>query len=144
MDLHLKNQVALVTGGSTGLGRAIAILFAEEGAKVAINYIVNPDEAELLAQELTAKFGIEAVAVYADVSREDDVLAMMKTIETRLGPVDALVNNAAYLAKPACVDLSLEEFQRCVEVNLQGMFLCCREVIRRMIERKVPGKIVNV
>ena len=144
MDLHLKNQVVLVTGGSTGLGRAISTMLAAEGAKVAINYVVNPDVALSLAEELTATYGVDAKAVYADVSHEDDVLAMFEEIEKTLGPLDALVNNAAYVAQPACVDLPLSDFQKCVEVNLQGTFLCSREIIRRLIARGAPGKIVNV
>jgi 3-oxoacyl-[acyl-carrier protein] reductase len=144
MDLHLKDQVVLVTGGSTGLGRAISTMLAAEGAKVAINYVVNPEVAQTLAQELTATYGVETQAVYADVSREDDVLVMCEEIEKTLGHIDALVNNAAYVAQPACVDLPLNDFQKCVEVNLQGMFLCCREIIRRLIARGAKGRIVNV
>ena len=151
MDLHLKNQVVLVTGGSTGLGRAISAMLAAEGAKVAVNYVVNPDVAKSLAAELTATYGVEALAVYADVSREEDVLAMFDEIERYLGPVDALVNNAACVDNSNCADLSLDEFRKCVDVNLQGMFLCSREAIRRLIARgaKVPpaqsiGRIVNV
>ena len=144
MDLHLKNQVVLVTGGSTGLGCAISTMLAAEGAKVAINYVVNPEVAQALADELTAKYGVEAKAVYADVSKEDDVLAMFEEIEKTLGPMDALVNNAAYVAQPACVDLTLDDFRKCVDVNLQGMFLCSREIIRRLLARGVKGRIVNV
>ena len=144
MDLHLKNQVVLVTGGSTGLGCAISTLLAAEGAKVAINYVVNPEVAQTLANDLTAKYGVETKAVYADVSREDDVLAMFEEIEKTLGPMDALVNNAAYVAQPACVDLPLDDFRKCVDVNLQGMFLCSREIIRRLLARKAKGRIVNV
>jgi len=144
MDLHLKNQVVLVTGGSTGLGRAISSMLAAEGARAAINYVVDADVAHALSQELTAVYGVETLAVYADVSREDDVLAMFEEVEKRLGPVDALVNNAAYIAKPACADLPLDDFRKCVDVNLQGMFLCSREIIRRLLARGAKGRIVNV
>jgi 3-oxoacyl-[acyl-carrier protein] reductase len=144
MDLHLKNQVVLITGGSTGLGRGISTLLAAEGAKVAINYVVNPEAAQTLAKELTTTYGVEALAVYADVSSEENVLAMFEEVEKALGPIDALVNNAAYIAQPACVDLPLDDFRKCVEVNLQGMFLCSREIIRRLLARKAKGRIVNV
>jgi len=144
MDLHLQNQVVLITGGSTGLGGAISTMLAAEGAKVAINYVVHPAVAQALAEELTTKYGTEAMAVYADVSSESDVLAMFEKVEQTLGSVDALVNNAAYVAQPACVDLPLDDFRKCVEVNLQGMFLCTREIVRRLIARGAKGRIVNV
>ena len=144
MDLHLNNKVALVTGGSTGLGRSISTLLAEEGARVAINYIVNPDVAKSLAEELTATFGVETLAVYADVASESDVHDMFEAIEKTLGPIDIAVNNAAYCAMPECADLTLEEFRKCVDINLQGMFLICRETVQRLRARQVPGNIVNI
>ncbi|MCL2120576.1 MAG: SDR family oxidoreductase [Planctomycetaceae bacterium] len=144
MDLHLKNKVALVTGGSTGLGRAISTILAEEGARVAINYIVNPEAAQSLAEELTARFGVITLAVYADVSNENDVLTMFGEIEKTLGPIDIAVNNAAYCANPECAELTLEEFRKCVDINLQGMFLICREMVQRLRARQAPGNIVNV
>ena len=144
MDLHLKNQVVLVTGGSTGLGNAISTMLAAEGAKVVINYVVNPEVAQTLADGLTEKYGVETLAIYADVSREDNVLAMFEKVEQTLGPIDALVNNAAYVDKGNCADLPLDEFRKTVDVNLQGMFLCSREIVRRLIARRAKGKIVNV
>ncbi len=144
MDLHLKDKVVLVTGGSTGLGKAISTLLAGEGARVAINYLVQPELAQSLALELKERYGVEAWAVYADVSREEDVLKMFEEIESRLGPIDAAVNNAAYCANPECIDLSLAEFQKCIAVNLQGLFLICRETVKRLKERGAKGKIVNI
>ncbi|MGL4944259.1 MAG: SDR family NAD(P)-dependent oxidoreductase [Thermoguttaceae bacterium] len=144
MDLHLTNQVVLVTGGSTGLGKAISTMLAEEGARVAINYVVQPEVAEQLAASLRERFGVETLAVYADVSKESEVRAMFERVESTLGPVDALVNNAAYVAQPQCIDLALDDFRKCVDVNLQGMFLCSREVIQRLIGRGAKGRIVNV
>ncbi len=144
MDLHLKDKVVLVTGGSTGLGKAISTLLAGEGARVAINYRSRPEPARSLTLELEERYGVEALAVYADVSQEEDVLKMFEEIESRLGPIDAAVNNAAYCANPECIDLSLAEFQKCVAVNLQGMFLICRETVKRLKTRGAKGKIVNI
>jgi len=144
MDLHLKNRIALVTGGSTGLGRSISTLLAAEGAKVAINYIVNPEVAKSLAEELTAKFGVETLAVHADVASESSVHDMFEAVEKTLGPIDIAVNNAAYCANPECAELTLDEFRKCVDINLQGMFLICRETVQRLRVRKAPGNIVNI
>jgi 3-oxoacyl-[acyl-carrier protein] reductase len=144
MDLHLKNKVVLVTGGSTGLGKSISTLLAQEGAKVAINYIVGPDEAKQLAADLKKEYGTDALAVYADVSKEDEVKKMFDEIESKLGPVDSTVNNAAIVANPKCEDLTLAEFQKCVSVNLQGLFLISRETVQRLKARKAPGSLVNI
>lgn len=144
MDLHLKNKVALVTGAASGLGRSIAEILAEEGAKVAVNYRSRKADADLLVSKIRAAYGVAATAVYADVSREDDVRKMFEEIERKLGPIDVAVNNAAYCANPECADLTLEEFRKCVDINLQGLFLVCRETVRRLRARKSPGNIVNI
>ena len=144
MDLHLKNKVALVTGGASGLGKAIALALAEEGAKVAINYRSKKTDADALVERIQTQHNAETLAVYADVANESDVLAMFEQIEQTLGPIDIAVNNAAYCAYPECADLTLEEFRKCVDINLQGMFLVCRETVRRLRARKSPGNIVNI
>ncbi|MDR3110497.1 MAG: SDR family oxidoreductase [Planctomycetaceae bacterium] len=144
MNLHLKNKVVLVTGGASGLGKSISTLLAEEGAKVAINYRSRRDEAERLAEQLSSLYGTGCLAVYADVANETDVHEMFDTIENKLGHIDASVNNAAYCANPACVDLDTNEFQKCVDVNLKGMFLVCRETVQRLKSRGSGGYIINV
>jgi len=144
MDLHLKNKVALVTGGASGLGKAIVIALAEEGADVAINYRSKKAEADTLAAQVQEQYGIRAAVAYADVANESDVRAMFDNTERTLGLVDIAVNNAAYCANPECAELTLEEFRKCVDINLQGTFLVCRETVRRLRTRKAPGNIVNV
>ena len=144
MDLHLKNKVALVTGGASGLGKAIVVALAEEGTNVAINYRSKQSEADAIAEQLRKQYGVKAMAVYADVSSESDVHKMFEDIEKTLGPIDIAVNNAAYCAHPECADLTLEEFRKCVDINLQGMFLVCRETVRRLRKRLAPGNIVNI
>ena len=144
MDLHIKNKTALVTGGASGLGKAIVIALAEEKAKVAINYRSKKAEADSLAEHIRQQYGAETMSVYADVASEDDVRNMFEEIEKTLGPVDIAVNNAAYCANPECAELTLEEFRKCIDINLQGTFLVCRETVRRLRARHAPGKIVNV
>jgi len=144
MDLHLKNKIALVTGGASGLGKAIVLVLAEEGAKVAINYRSKKSEADALVEHIRTQFHGDALAVYADVASENDVHSMFEEIEQTLGPIDIAVNNAAYCANPECADLTLEEFRKCVDINLQGMFLVCRETVRRLRARRSPGNIVNI
>ncbi|MDR0521523.1 MAG: SDR family oxidoreductase [Planctomycetaceae bacterium] len=144
MDFHLKDKVVLITGGSTGLGKAISTIFAQEGAKVAINYIVGEDDAKKLADDLAKTYKTGAAAVYADVSKEEDVKSMFHEIESKLGAVDSVVNNAAIVANPKCEDLTLAEFQKCVTVNLQGLFLVTREAVQRLKARKSSGSLVNI
>ena len=144
MDLHLHNKAALVTGGASGLGKAIAIALAEEGASVAINYRSKKSEADSLAEQIRQQHGVKTMTVYADVAGETDVHSMFENIEQTLGPIDIAVNNAAYCANPECAELTLEEFRKCVDINLQGMFLVCREMVQRLRARQAPGNIVNV
>jgi 3-oxoacyl-[acyl-carrier protein] reductase len=144
MDSHLKNKVALVTGGASGLGKAIVIALAEEGACVAINYRSKKDEAEALLEHVQQQYGAAAMIVYADVASEQDVAKMFEDIDQTLGPIDIAVNNAAYCANPECADLTLEEFRKCIDINLQGTFLVCRETVRHLRRRGAPGNIVNI
>lgn len=144
LDLGLKDKTVLVTGGYRGLGKAICRSLAGEGAKVAINQRRSPEEAEALARQLEAVFGVEAASIAGDVSNEHDVAAMFDQAEEQLGPVDALVNNAAYCPVGATVDLSVEEYQRALNVNMTGTFLCSREMVRRLLAAGRRGKIVNI
>ena len=97
MDLHLKNRVALVTGGASGLGKAIVIALAEDGAKVAINYRSRKSEADSLAEQVRTQYGIETMTVYADVASETDVRSMFESVEQTLGPIGIAVNNGTVL-----------------------------------------------
>ena len=144
MDFQLKDKTILVTGAASGLGKATALMLAAEGAKVAVNYRSRKEHAEAVVAEMNATYGVNGQAVYADIASESDVLSMFDAVESELGPIDALVNNAAYCPTPACADLALEEFRKGIDINLQGTFLCSREAVRRMRERKTKGKIVNI
>lgn len=151
MDLHLKDKVALVTGGSRGLGKGICQTLAAEGVKLAINYYRNAakdidfaDEAEAIAAGIREAHGIEAMIVPADVSCEDDVAAMFDAIEAKLGPVDVLINNAGVAPTCATAETPVELWRSTFDTNMTGTFLCSREAVRRMLAAGKKGRIVNI
>ncbi len=146
----LKEKGVLVTGGTSGIGQAIAVKFAEYGANVAINYRREPDEASDTAQQVHAcvnrvqQTGVRDVLVQGDVSREDDVVRMVGEAVGELGRIDVLVNNAGIQISRHSEELSSEDFDRVLAVNLRGAFLCAREAIRHFLEERKPGVIINV
>jgi 3-oxoacyl-[acyl-carrier protein] reductase len=146
MDLKLRDKVALVTGGSRGLGRAICIALAAEGAKVAVNYQRNVGAAEEVVRQV-ARAGGRAVAIGADVADEGEVIATFDRTEQALGPVDVLVNSAGIWPTAYVKDMSVEHWDATMAVNLRGPFLTCREALRRWIPRGASSaakRIVNV
>jgi 3-oxoacyl-[acyl-carrier protein] reductase len=144
VDLGLKDKVVVVTGGYRGLGRAICSLLAEEGALVAVNHRNSDEEAGALAAHIEHQYGVRAAAIRGDVAREDEVAAMFDHTESRLGPVHALVNNAAFCPVGPTTELGLDDFAHTLDVNLTGAFLCSREMVRRLLATGRHGKIVNV
>ncbi len=144
MDLHLEHKIALVTGGSRGLGRAICRGLAAEGAHVMINYRRDTARAQQLVADLTAEFGARAACVAGDVASSSDVVRMFDQCQTQLGPLDVLINNAGIWPRAYVVDLSEESWDRTLAVNLKGAFLTCREAVRRWLAAARPGRIVNV
>lgn len=144
MDLGLKDKVAIVTGGSRGLGRAISWGLAAEGAKVAVNYRENAEAADALVAEITHTHGTEALAVKADVSQEPDVEAMFRLIETKFGRIDVLVNNAGVWPTAYVKDMTLDAWNHTLAVNLTGPLLTSRAAVRRWLATGVKGRIVNV
>jgi 3-oxoacyl-[acyl-carrier protein] reductase len=141
--LNLKGKAALVTGGSGGLGRAIALSLAAEGARVGVNYRQSADKAEAVVGEI-AKAGGAAVAVRADIQSEAQIADMFDQVEKALGPVEILVNNAAYCPVIPTVDITQEEWVHAFQVNMTGTFLCSREMIRRLLALGRKGRIVNI
>jgi len=140
--MKLKNRVAIVTGGSRGIGRAIASAFAGEGAKVVI---VSRDKSHCAkAAEDINKGGGTAIGIQADVSQEADVARMVKEAGDHFQRIDILVNNAAVnLPYRELIDLTLKEWNWVIGVNLTAPFLCCRAVLPGMIAQK-SGKIINM
>lgn len=144
----LKGQKALVTGASSGIGKAIAIAMAHAGADVVINYRSNPDEAESTAAE-AAQCGSNVYAHRADVSNEDQVRDMFKSMFERFGTIDILVANAGLQQDAALEDMTLDQWNTVINVNLTGQFLCCREAVREFKRRGIrkdvscaAGKII--
>lgn len=139
-DLH--NRVALVTGGSRGIGKAIALALAAAGAAVAVNYRERSEEAEAVA-EAVRKSGGRAAAFGADVSVCAAVQTMIEDIEQRLGAVDILVNNAGMAATLSIEEITEEDFDRAIAVNLKSAFLCTQAALPSMRARRW-GRIVNL
>ncbi len=138
----LNNRVALVTGGSRGIGQAIAVSLAEAGAAIAVNYREKAAEARNVVETIR-RAGGRAMAVGADVSQAAEVAGMMAAIERELGPVDVLVNNAGIGLVRTVDELSEDDFDRTIAVNLKSVFLCTQAVVPGMRARKW-GRIVNI
>ena len=138
--------VALVTGGSRGIGAATALLAARQGYSVAVNYAANAVAADAIVQAIQAAGGM-ALALQADVADEAQILAMFARIDQELGPLKALVNNAGVVDMPGRVDeMSAQRLRRMFDTNVLGSFFCAREAVRRMSTRHggSGGAIVNV
>jgi len=146
----LKGKNVLVTGGTSGIGQAIAVRFAEYGANVAINYRRRPEEADETDEQVKACVrrvrgeGVRDVVVGADVAKEDEVVRMVGETVEQLGGIDVLVNNAGIQISRPSHELSAEDFEKVLSVNLRGAFLCAREAIRRYLEAETPGVILNI
>jgi glucose 1-dehydrogenase len=146
----LEGKNVLVTGGTSGIGQAIAVRFAEHGANVAINYLRDPDEAADTEEQVHAckrrvqQHGVRDVLVGADVSKEDEVARMVQETVDELGGLDVLVNNAGIQISRPSEELSSADFDKVLAVNLRGAFLCAREAIKRFLQQDEGGSIINV
>ena len=139
---RLDGKVALVTGGNTGIGRAVCLAFAAEGADVAVAWLTREPEAESLAQAVRAR-GRRCHLVKTDVTREHDVRAMMSGVLATLGRLDVLVNNAGIQRPQLITEMTVEDWDRMMAVHLRGAFLCSREAARHMMARRA-GRIINL
>jgi glucose 1-dehydrogenase len=139
----LKGQKALVTGANSGIGRAVAIALGEAGADVVVNY-VRGDEAAQEVVGLIQKTGSRAIAIQADVSKEDQVYAMFERMIKELGTIDILVNNAGLQQDAAIENMTLAQWNTVIGINLTGQFLCAREAVKEFKRRGVvPGISVS-
>jgi len=150
----LQGKTALVTGGSSGIGQAIAIRLGQEGVNVAINYVGRPDGAEAtkeaiehgveICMEQMSAAGTEPILVEADVSKENEVAAMYGEVIERYGRIDYLINNAGIQIAGDTDALAVADFDKVLAVNLRGAFLCAQQAIRHWLGTERPGAIVNV
>lgn len=140
--INLSGKVALVTGASRGIGRAVAIKLAERGADVAVNYRERADAAAEVCEAIT-DMGVRAWAVQADVSSPDQVAAMVEAVHDHLGAIDILVNNAGVVADQYLAMMSEEQWAGVLDVCLSGAFRCVKAVVRDMMKKRW-GRVVNI
>ena len=141
--MRLKGKVALVTGATSGIGKAIAERFAAEGAHVAVNFLPHGDNQQL-ADEMLRAFPTPGMLAPADVSQRDEVEKMIDGVNDAFGPVDIVVNNAGIEIQKPFLDITDDEWHRVIAVNLYGPFVVSQAAARLMVERKAGGKIVNI
>jgi 3-oxoacyl-[acyl-carrier protein] reductase len=142
--MRLKDRVALITGGGTGMGRAAALLFAREGASVAVNYSRSRAEAEEVVATIRAEGG-KAIAIQASVAKEAEVIAMMRRVESEFGRLDALINNAGWTQRvlhEKLNELTDEIWNETLDVNLRGVFYCVRAAVP-LLRKQENAAIVN-
>lgn len=147
-DKKLIGQTALVTGANSGIGLGVALSLGEAGANVVVNYVSNPDTANALVEQIKT-FGSNAIAIQADVSKEDQVISMFAEAIKTFGTIDILVNNAGLQRDAKFHEMTLAQWQLVIDVNLTGQFLCAREAIREFLRRGIvpersaaAGKII--
>lgn len=135
-------KTVLITGGSRGIGRASAQLFAQQGCNVAINYLHSQQAAMDLAAGLTGE-GCQVITCQADVSSREQVAAMVGEVQERFGAIEILINNAGIAQQKMFTDITTEDWDAMLAVNVKGIFNCCQAVVPGMISRK-QGKIINL
>ena len=140
--MRLQAKKALVTGGSRGIGRAISLTFGSEGADVAVNFCKNQEKALEVVEKIRS-MGRDAVDVRADVSVKNDVLGMVDTVIKRFGRIDILVNNAGIGRSVPIIDMTEEDWDTVLDVDLKGVFLSTQAVARAMMKQG-GGKIINI
>jgi glucose 1-dehydrogenase len=141
--VQLQNKVAIITGSSLGIGSAIALTFAKEGAAVAIDYRSHPDEAKEIVDQVEG-FGGKAIPVRADVSDPGDVKNLIQKAVEEFGRLDVMINNAGMEEKMHFLDTPLDVWNKTIAVNLTGAWLGCQEAARQMVNQGGPGRIINV
>jgi len=136
----LSGQTALVTGANSGIGKGVALALGAAGANVVVNYVTDPDSAQELAEKISEN-GVRAMALKADVSREDEVGQMFSRIRKEFGTLHILVNNAGIQDDAPFADMSIEQWNKVIGVNLTGQFLCSRAAVREFRRRGAEPEV---
>jgi 3-oxoacyl-[acyl-carrier protein] reductase len=142
-DQRCAGKIVLVTGAQRGIGRAIAVRFAEAGADVALNYLDDKAAAEAAAGEITT-LGRRATTLPADIAKPEEARRLIGDAERALGPIDVLVNNAGIFPRTPFLELTEETWDAVLDTNLKSTFVCSQEAARRMVAAGRPGAIVNL
>lgn len=144
MDLNLKEKIAIVTGGGSGLGAAISELLVQEGATVIVNYIVDQSNVFKFVDNLNEKYNAKCIPLYGDITNASDIDNIIARCIDIYGKVDILVNNAGVWPTQYVENMSDEEWEKIVRINLTGPFMFSKRMVKHLIERKSPGKIINI
>ncbi len=134
----LQGQKALVTGAATGIGRACALALAASGASVAVNFLDQADQAREVVRQIDENYAVDSMTVQADVSQESDVEQMFSRIIAQWGRLDILISNAGIQSDARFAEMSLEQWQKVIDVNLTGAFLCARAALRQFLRQPAP------
>ena len=143
MQLQLDQKVALMTGSDSGIGRAIAILFAQEGATVVVNYAHNQQKAEEVQQTIEKNNG-KVLVLQADVSQYQQAMGLIQQTVEHFNRLDIMINNAGMEIHSPFLDVSEEQWDRVLNVDLKGAFFCAQAAAREMVKRKTAGRIINI
>ena len=141
--MRLENKVAVITGSSSGIGSAIALAFAKEGAAVAVDYRSHPDEAKEIVEQVE-RFGGRAISVHADVSSPEDVKNLIQKAVEEFGRLDVMINNAGMEEKMPFLETPLDVWNKTIAVNLTGAWLGCQEAAKQMVSQGGSGRILNI
>lgn len=143
-DCSLKDRVVIVTGSRRGIGKGIALAFAEAGADVAVcDVTVNDGELDAVTKEVE-KMGRRSLAVETDVTKKSDVDSLVRKVMDRFGRIDVLVNNAAIILRLKLIELEEKDWDKMINIDLKGNFLCSQAVAKIMVDNKTSGNIINI
>ena len=141
--MSVKNKVAIVTGGNSGIGQAIALELARQGASIVIDYVVHPEATAALEQQIGA-LGVQSIGVEADVSKLADLQKLVDAAVGRFGRVDIMVNNAGVETRTSVLDTTEDQYDRVMAINLKSAFFGTQIAARQMIEQGRGGRIINL